>query len=797
LSGWVDILLGSQTEAGQVTSARLSWQPLFGPIGTVAVLVLLVAAAVWLYRPARSDLSRAKRVLLLVLRLAAIACIVPMLMELAVDVRLVHHRKPLLAVAVDVSDSMDLEDRYVTPAAQEAVARALGLPAEQITQRMRTEWNKVSRARLAVQMLTSARTRFLERVAGAAEIRWFRFARQAEPFRLPEPAPSADALQEALNSYGGQREFTSISAAIEQIAASLRGQPLAGIVLLTDGVNTLGPDPVAAAAKWRDEGLRLYPVVIGDENPRDIAVEQVLVDRLLFKGDPVPVLVRLRNRGYQRKAVPIVLRSGTEELARAQVDLRRDQTDTTATITFTPQRAGEFTCDVQVPVQPDEIVEQNNQRRFVVRVTDEKIKVLFIEQTPRWQYRFLKNAMLRDHRIELSVVLVGAEPTAQPEKPFLSQIPVTREAMQKYDLVILGDVDPQVFRREQLEWIRQLVAEQGGGLLALAGPHYNPAAYLDTPIAEVLPVEPESRAGGPARRPTLGPEARFALTLTALGRSEPVISLAGEADENLDLWSKLPKVFWFASVRKARPGATVLAVHPEAKAEDDRPMPLLVSQHFGRGRSFYCGIDETWRWRLKRGDRIFYRLWGQVIQDLGAPHLMGGQRRVDIRTDRHRYARGQTALISIRLDEPLPPDESFFGVLEDEQGRQRRFPLRRGLVSDRLLEGQVTLTTPGLCKIWLEGAELDATAIVEVVQPQAERMEPAADVKRMGQLAAGTGGKMYRPAEFARLLDELPLEPRRIETRRQIPLWDRPWVLLGFVLFLGAEWLLRRLWQEA
>ena len=80
-------------------------------------------------------------------------------------------------------------------------------------------------------------------------------------------------------------------------------------------------------------------------------------------------------------------------------------------------------------------------------MVDEKIKVLYIEQTPRWEFRFLQQVLLRDRRIEASFVLAEGDPEVAQARPFLPRFPSEKEELFKYDMVIIGDVDPKGLRR--------------------------------------------------------------------------------------------------------------------------------------------------------------------------------------------------------------------------------------------------------------------------------------------------------------------------------------------------------------
>lgn len=791
---WYHLFLWGRGIEGEVIGRDFTWHPFLGPGGTLLLVGLLVASTVWLYREKGSDLSPRRKVFLFVLRCGALASLFPVLAQVQVRLETRERAKPLIALAIDTSASMSLQDRYVTPERRAAVARSLGFSDAEAVAGLLEE-GRLSRIEYVRQMLCSREVSFATSISTAARTAWFQFSATADPLASQGWEVPPQTAVACLGSTTAEGEHTDIAGSVDEILAGLRGQPLSSVVLFTDGANNSGRSPIAAAAAWKDRGVRVYPMVTGAADPADVEVLQVIADRLMFKGDAVNVLARLRSRGYAGRTVPVVLRQGEKEVSRTKVTLDEGEAETTVPVTFTPETVGEFTFQVEVPRQAEEIVEDNNRMSFAARVTDEGIKVLYVENLPRWQYRFLRNAMQRDRRVDLSVLLLSGERAASPEPPQLAAIPSSKEEFFGYDLVVLGDVPPEAFTGEQLDWTRELVAEEGAGFLALGGAFHNPWDYADSILGDLFPVEVEPTGGERRRWPRRTAEDAFRMELSPEGMTHSLMDLAGEWESNAPTWEGLPPVYWYARVRKARPGATVLAVHPRDQSQD-RPIPLLAFQYFGRGGCFYCGIDETWRWRLKQGDRVFYRFWGQVIQFLGTPHLEGKERRLEVRTDKERYARGETAMVTVRGEEvSLSPEQVHFAIAEDELGRQTRFPLSRSGVSEDLLEGRLVLSTPGLFRIWLEGAELAATAIIEVKHPRLEFQDPAADPNLLQDIARITGGRMLRAEEFPGLVDALDIEPVSLEHKRELALWDRPLWLILLCVALAGEWALRRLWQ--
>lgn len=787
LATWHDVLFWPRRINGDVVEASLRAYPLLGTAGTVAALIVLFVLAVAIARPRGGQLTWRRRAVLTTLRIVAALCLVPGLLELSMQLRVRRSVPPVLAIALDTSQSMTLEDRYIDEAAREQLREATGVRSDGVDELP----DRLSRVELARRMLTATAgddVSRIDRLGRSAEVNLFTINTSATPLAAKAELAASEPL-------GADGESTSLSQSIDEIVSLLRGRPSAGVLLLSDGGHNTGASPLAACADWREAGMSVHAVTVGDPAPKDIEVRQILANELLFQSDPATVNVRLRQRGYGSHPVTIILSHGDEELARSEVSFPEGVTEQHATLTFTPHQSGELVFTVHTPIRPDEMTADNNEKHFRARVTAEKIRVLYIEDEPRWQYRFLRDAMTRDRRLRVHIFLAGGQRADQPTEQFLNRLPAGRSEWEAYDLVILGDVDPGLMTSEDIDTISGLVREDGIGLMLLAGPRYNPFAYGDTTLGELFPVEIPSTAGVQGR-PRAEDRARFRPEMTPLGQTHPAIQLADEPVENVERWETLPEIYWFAAVGKARGGATVLAVHPSERYRGgtaEEPVPLIAMQQVGRGRCIYCGFDETWRWRFRQGDRIFYRFWGQIVQYLGAPHLAEDQP-VQMWADQAVYNRGQTALITVRA-EALSGSDAPVVVDEAPDGGVRRHELAPSAGAQHVFEARVPLDVAGRHRIWLDGAGLQASVSVDVETARIEFENPAANVDLMRQIAESTGGASGRAHEIDRVIDQIDLSPRTIETQETRALWDRPLLALLFVGFLGTEWILRRLWQ--
>ena len=91
-------------------------------------------------------------------------------------------------------------------------------------------------------------------------------------------------------------------------------------------------------------------------------------------------------------------------------------------------------------------------------------------------------------------------------------------------MIIFGDVDPRSPKigDAKLRDLADFVRERGGGLLMIAGANFSPHAYKDTPLADVLPIEPTADL---PPEPATSSRTSYRLELTPVGRLHPIFRL--------------------------------------------------------------------------------------------------------------------------------------------------------------------------------------------------------------------------------------------------------------------------------
>src|SRR5204862_5983675 len=113
---------------------------------------------------------------------------------------------------------------------------------------------------------------------------------------------------------------------------------------------------------------------------------------------------------------------------------------------FKADDIGPLDLVVEAAKQPAETDDEDNIRTAQITILDAKINVLYVDGYPRWEYRYLKNEMIRDKTVDISCLLTSADPTFHQEGDIpIKQFPESIQDLLAYDVVVFGDVDPRQF----------------------------------------------------------------------------------------------------------------------------------------------------------------------------------------------------------------------------------------------------------------------------------------------------------------------------------------------------------------
>ncbi len=490
-------------------------------------------------------------------------------------------------------------------------------------------------------------------------------------------------------------------------------------------------------------------------------------------------------------------------------------------------QTGTISLALAVEPLPGDVRPDNDRRTISIQVVDDKARVLLIDSEPRWELRYLRNALQRDTRVKLRTVVFNQTPaTGAAGHSYETAVP-SREGVKgnepdplgSFDAIILGDVGREEVSSKLWARLEAFVGERGGTLVFSSGPRNWASLAIDETARKLLPVvEPrlvEMDASPAQADQTALPGGALIRPLEdGLERSSwPMLQLDQDPERNRAIWAGLPRLPWLVAGR-AKPGATVLAV-----AGRDDGAAVIAAQPYGLGKILWIGTDGTWRFRFRAGDRYHHRFWGQVVRWASGGTLAAGNAHVRFGPSKPRYEEGERVTLQARISDGIAgvgPDlliaAKIFRVDPGKTGSASGepvaiVPMRTVAGQPRTFGGDVPALEAGTYVMRLDVPQLVETlkldqglnngkvpeAPFEIVSRESsERVELAAARDQVEQLASATGGRVLADFEANELAGLLRARTRRSTRMVETPLWDQPAFLVLFFGILTVEWVARK-----
>lgn len=462
----------------------------------------------------------------------------------------------------------------------------------------------------------------------------------------------SDRLQQVENLEPVEFNGTAsdLHTALRQIKQRYDGQPLAGVILLTDGNATdsvedlsdlSGMPPVYSVVP--PNGLTLPDSATGTHS----------VTQTAFDDAPVTIQVQPDIANVKSGKIAVTLCDATG----LPLETQTRAIDDSSPLKFRhrPAEGGAVFYQIKTALQDDggkelpaEATLVNNSQLIAVQRSTSPRRILYVSGRPNWDFKFLRRAVETDPQLQIVALIRIAKKEAkfdfrgregeqanslfrgfdkadpdtveEYDEPVLIRLgtkddqelrngfPQAAEDLFQYDAIVIDDLEADFFLADQMKLIYDFVSRRGGGLLMMAGQEsFRQGGFDRTPIGETLPID--------VSRDMPFPKAGVRLSLTRDGWLQPWVRLRSDEASEEERILSMPEFITVNPAGFIRPGAVVMA---EVKDEEETQWPALVVQRFGKGRTAALCVGDLWRWRLSEGLRQLQGLpTGQSSMDPG------------------------------------------------------------------------------------------------------------------------------------------------------------------------------------
>lgn len=771
-------------------------------VGFAALAVAAIAGVWYLYRGESSNVGLAARLLLVCVRGLVLTCVAFMLLELVLVITKHESTPSRLVVLVDTSESMALNDPYPEDEAHSTLAGKLGFDGPAAIRKQ---------SRLALGQRALEKT--LEKLSAGRQVSLYGFAQKPSALK-PDEIGAATAVG---------RE-TAIGDALSAALVEHRGQPMAGILVLSDGQSNAGEDPRKVAERCGKQGVPVVALAVGSEQgPSNARLAAIEADPVVFVRDPTEIAVLVEGHGMQNRTGVVTLEKRQDttwtEVGREEVTFNEDTASKRLTFKITPEAVGELEFRAKIADFGVELTEADNFATHAMKIVRQQIRVLLVAGAPSPEVQFLRNALLRDTGLEFACWLQAAgDGYEQMGTRPIRRLPINRQELEHYDVVILFDPDMRALGPAWSELLSQFVGSAGGGLVYVAGEMHSRNLFdgvasdsgdansstVNNGWLRTLPVVADPGLFKSNAEVALSAREPWNLELTTEGSADQIFQFDVDPTRNREVLASLPGMFWHFPVTRAKPGATVLARHGDPRMRNSFGRHALMAMHrYGPGRTVFVAFDSTYRWRYLH-EEYFDGFWARLIDRVGRGKALGGRYPFNLSTDKAAYRVGERVVIRAKAID----DNEGVGAVADLRGEvelagQAPAPLEMESPADQVgvAEASFTANEAGVYSIRIlpasiaaqgDSAVRPATISIRAEAGDSELERPKLDRALLEDVALASGGKVLSLGEFDQVPDAFKVKEvgRLLEYRDE--LWDAPILFGSFMVLLTVEWIVRK-----
>lgn len=599
---------------------------------------------------------------------------------------------------------------------------------------------------------------------------------------------------------------TDIGEALLTVLRGASAGALAAVVLVSDGADNSGALDPARIAEIASFGVPVHTLGVGREVlAEDIELEDVELSSRSSPGATVSAQVSIRHG--RAGLAELKVYDGDAILATESIQLPDQAGVTTRLVDIDVGRAGIRDLRFSVDPVPGETNTVNNVQLRPMEVPERRRSVLYVEGEPRWDYKFIRRALVDDEVPLRFVTLLRTTPNKEYRQGVSSSdeldngFPTEAEELFAYDALMIGSLEAAALSEAQQQLIYDFVSQRGGTLLMLGARRgLADGGWGATVVADVLPVDlPETIEAPTFVRLSQRPAASLAARAVLPDDASPSMITRLDADDaaNRAIWAEMPPLKDLQRIpdTSLKPGFERLL---DAELEGER-WPLLGRHRFGQGAA-YVLAGGTWGWQmsLPHEDTKHETFWRQLLQAMTA----SVPEPVTLTTERVYY--GDQASVTLRADvrdgEYEPSTAATVDLTIDAPGAARR-----------VVEMQAVPGVPGRYELTLDAdatgiyrfeaeASLDGEALgrsrvaIRREDGIAEHFQVQQNRVLLERLAAATGGQYFSLDTAGDIPEAVQFSPAGIVERRLLELWNMPILFLMLLGLKAGEWVLRLAW---
>ena len=274
--------------------------------------------------------------------------------------------------------------------------------------------------------------------------------------------------------------------------------------------------------------IPIYSVITGsDSSLPDLSLDEVFAPSFVLQEERVTINWQASNRFKASKSTTLTVLANGQKVVEKPISFMGDES-ISGNLSWLPKNEGEIEFEIILGEIVGETYKDNNNKKINTRVENKTIRALIVDSFPRWEYRFLRNALNRDPSVDLSCILFHPDMNPTIGENYIQEFPKDEASLAPFDVVFLGDVglDENELNQKQFELLKNLIQYQASGIIFMPGRRGRQQTLTKTSLNEILPVvyDTDKPRG-------LGTQNPASYTLTQRGREHWLTKLRGTGEK--------------------------------------------------------------------------------------------------------------------------------------------------------------------------------------------------------------------------------------------------------------------------
>lgn len=201
-------------------------------------------------------------------------------------------------------------------------------------------------------------------------------------------------------------KMTNISSFFKEIQNRYYNRNLSGIVIATDGIYNSGSNPLFETKKLKN--IPVYSISVGDTaTKKDVFIDQVLHNRLVYRGSKFPVVVEVKAEQFRGKSCLVKISKGGKTVGEKAINFTVISDLKQVSFELTAEGSGLQKYSVSVSELDGEFSTNNNYKSFYIDVLESKEKILILSNSPHPDVNAVKLALESNENYEVKTELIS------------------------------------------------------------------------------------------------------------------------------------------------------------------------------------------------------------------------------------------------------------------------------------------------------------------------------------------------------------------------------------------------------